>query len=112
MITKKRKVLATTFDDSTGCYNDNNLDDGGYYYGELSKDYKKKDYSALGKLPEGHQLKIYYHGKSIVAEKGDKGAGGKRNPKIDLHTEVYKKLGFPENNDEYVEIIDADYASD
>ena len=97
----EEKVLATTFDDPTG-YKNIKLNDGGYYYAELSKDYKKKDFSALGGLSPRHRLKITYHGKSIIAEKGDVGAGGRRNPKIDLHTKVYQYLGFPENGDEYV----------
>ena len=100
------KVLATTFDDNNG-YKNIKLDDGGYYYAELSKNYKKKDFSALGDLSPRHKLKITYHGKSIVAEKGDVGAGGRRNPKIDLHTKVYQYLEFPKDNDEYVWIEDA-----
>lgn len=101
-----QRVLATTFDDSMG-YKNIKLNDGGYYYSELSKDFKKKDYSALGGLSPGHKLKITYHGRSIIAKKGDVGAGGRRNPKIDLHTKLCKELGFPENGDEYVYIQDA-----
>ena len=101
------KVLATKFDDSKG-YKNIDLNDGGYYYAELSKDYKNKDFSALGDLSPRHKLKITYHGKSIVAEKGDIGAGNRRKPKIDLHTEVYEYLGFPEKGDEYVWIEDAE----
>jgi len=37
----KQKVLASYFDESIGNCN-NRLDDGGYYYAELSKDPKKK----------------------------------------------------------------------
>ena len=40
-------VLASYFDDEIG-YKNNYLNDGGYYYAELSKDPAKKDYSALG----------------------------------------------------------------
>ena len=35
-----KKVLASYFSDKTGNHN-NRLDDGGYYYAELSIDYKK-----------------------------------------------------------------------
>ena len=101
-----QKVLATIFDCAQG-YRNINLNDGNYYYAELSKNYKKKDFSALGNLSPRHKLKITYKGKSIIAQKGDIGAGGPRNPKIDLHTKVYQYLGFPQNDDEYVEIEDA-----
>jgi len=66
-----KKVLASWFSDSIG-YRDNNLNDGGLYYAELSNDYKKKDFSALGNLPYRHKLKITYKGKSVIATKGVK----------------------------------------
>ncbi len=99
------KVLASEFSDSTGCY-DNNLNDGGYYYAELSTnpdDPKKKwDYSALGNLGKFHKLKITYNGKSIIAKKGDKGRGKKEKSgtfagelrRIDLHSTLARALGF------------------
>ena len=101
-----QRVLATKFNCSQG-YRNINLNDGNYYYAELSNDYKKKDFSALGDLSPRHKLKITYKGKSIIAQKGDVGAGGPRNPKIDLHTKVYQYLGFPQDDDEYVSIQDA-----
>ena len=88
-----RKVLASYFSDKIGNHN-NRLDDGGYYYAELSNDYKKKDFKALGGLPNGHKLKITYKGKSLYATKGDVGAGGPNHPKIDLHITLANALGF------------------
>ena len=90
------RVLASWFSDKIGC-RDNNLYDGGMYYAELSKDYTKRDFSALGKLPFGTKLRITYKGKSVVASKGDVGAGGPNHPKIDLHINLAKKLGFDLN---------------
>ena len=102
-----KKVLASWFSDKIG-YRDNNLYDGGLYYAELSNDYKKKDFSALGKLPYRHKLKITYKGKSVIATKGDVGAGGPNHPKIDLHVNLAKKLGFDMNKGlDYVTIQDA-----
>ena len=72
-------VLASWFDDKIG-YKNNNLYDGGLYYAELSKDYKKKDFSALGNLPYRQKLKITYKGKSCIATKADVGAGGPHHP--------------------------------
>ena len=88
-----QRVLASWFSDSIG-YRDNNLYDGGLYYAELSVDYKKLDFSALGNLPYRQKLKITYNGKSCIATKGDIGAGGPNHPKIDLHVTLAKKLGF------------------
>ena len=102
-----KKVLASWFSDSIG-YRDNNLNDGGLYYAELSNDYKKKDFSALGNLPYRHKLKITYKGKSVIATKGDVGAGGPNHPKIDLHKTLANKLGFDLNKGlDYVTIQDA-----
>ncbi len=102
-----RKVLASVFEDSIGC-RDNNLFDGGYYYAELSTDpfASNLDFAALGKLPFGHKLKITYNGKTLIASKGDVGAGGPNYPKIDLHITLANALGFPYGLD-YVEIEDA-----
>ena len=99
------KVLASVFSDKIGNRN-NNLYDGGYYYAELSNDPNKKDFKALGGLKNGHNLKITYNGKSVGASKGDVGAGGPNHPKIDLHTNLAKALGFTKGLD-YVTIEDA-----
>ena len=99
------QVLATVFSSKIG-NTDNDLYDGGYYYAELSKDPKKKDYKALGGLKNGHKLKITYNGISVIASKGDVGAGGPNHPKIDLHINLAKALGF-NNGLDYVTIEDA-----
>ena len=101
-------VLASYFTDEIGC-RDNNLYDGGYYYAELSNDpfSRPLDYSALGNLKFGHRLKITYNGKTIIATKGDVGAGGKNYPKIDLHYTLAKALGFINKGLDYVHIEDA-----
>ncbi len=91
-----QRVLASWFNANIG-FKNNNLNDGGLYYSELSKDYKKKDYSALGNLPYGTKLKITYNGKSCIATKADIGAGGPQHPKIDLHANLAKQLGFDKN---------------
>ena len=88
------RVLASVFNDSIGC-RDNNLNDGGYYYAELS--------NRLGNLPFGHQLKITYNGRSVTASKGDVGKGGKNNLSIELHINLARALGFP-NGLDYVTI--------
>ena len=95
-------VLASVFNDKMGC-RDNNLYDGGYYYAELSIDYTKKDFKALGGLPFGQKLKITYNGKSVIASKGDVGAGGRNHPKIDLHINLANALEF-KNGLDYVQI--------
>ena len=88
-----QRVLASWFDDEIG-YRDNGLYDGGLYYAELSNDYKKLDFSALGGLPYRQKLKITYNGKTCIATKADVGAGGPNHPKIDLHLNLAKALGF------------------
>ena len=110
------KVLASEFNDSTGCY-DNNLNDGKYYYAELSTNpddkNKKWDYNALGGLKKYHKLKITYNGKSEIAQKGDKGRGKLEKSgkfagelrKIDLHSTLARALGF--NGLDYVTIENA-----
>ena len=95
-------VLASYFSDKTGC-KDNDLYDGGLYYAELSLDPAKKDFRALGGLPFGQKLKITYKGKSVIATKGDVGAGGPHHPKIDIHENLAKALGFEYGLD-YVQI--------
>lgn len=99
------QVLASVFYDKTG-NRDNDLYDGGYYYAELSNDPNKKDFKALGGLKNGHKLKITYNGKSVIATKGDVGAGGPNHPKIDLHINLANALGFNKGLD-YVTIEDA-----
>ena len=89
------RELASVFNDSIGC-KDNNLYDSGYYYAELS--------NCLGKLPFGHQLKITYNGRTVTASKGDVGKGGRNNPSIDLHINLARALGFPSNGLDYVTI--------
>lgn len=111
------EVWASEFPDSIGCYNDNKLDDGNYYYAELSTnpdnpDPKKWDYKALGGLGKFHKLKITYKGKSEYATKGDRGRGKidiikgeKRLRRIDLHETLARKLNF--NGLDYVTIENA-----
>lgn len=112
-----KKVLASKFSDSTGCYSDNNLNDGDYYYAELSTNpdapLKKLDYKALGGLKKFHPLKITYNGKTVTAKKGDQGRGKQETSgkfkgelrRIDLHTKTANALGF--NGLDYVTIEDA-----
>ena len=88
-----QRVLASWFSDKQG-YKGDNLYDGGLYYAELSKDYKKRDFKALGGLPYKAKLKITYNGKSCYAYKKDIGSGGPQHPKIDLHENLAKRLGF------------------
>ncbi len=102
----QKVVLASQFSDSTGCYNGNNLNDGGYYYAELSTNPKdpieKLDYKALGGLKKFHELKITYNGKSVIAKKGDVGRGKLETSgefkgelrKIDLHKKTANYLEF------------------
>jgi len=52
--------LASCYTGTTGM-RDNNLYNG-YNYAELSKNYKNKDFSALGGLPFGYKLRITYNG--------------------------------------------------
>ena len=96
------KVLASMFKDKTGCKN-NNLYDGGLYYAELSINPDQKDFKALGGLPFGQKLRITYNGRSVIASKGDVGAGGPNHPKIDLHINLANALGFS-NGLDYVQI--------
>ena len=102
----KRRVLATYFTDATG-YRGDYLNDGNYWYAELSIDYKKKDFKALGGLGYKHKLRVEYNGKSAVAMKGDVGAGGPNHPKIDLHKTLSDYLGFTRDGLAYVYIEDA-----
>lgn len=102
------RVLASYFKDRIGC-RDNNLYDGKYYYAELSTNpyAKKLDYAALGNLPFGHKLNITYKNKTLVASKGDVGAGGPKYPKIDLHYTLAQALNFISAGLDYVTISDA-----
>ena len=108
-------VLASEFPDSKGCYGDK-LDDGGYYYAELSTNPDAQsnwDYSALGNLKKHHKLNITYNGKTLTAIKADKGRGKKETKgkfkgelrKIDLHKNLARALGF--NGLDHVQIEDA-----
>ena len=100
------EVKATVFSDKIG-YKGDNLYNGKtikgktyYFYGELStnpevKNSKDLNYSALGKLPHLHPLKITYGDKSEIGLKGDVGRGGvDYKPQIDLHTKLAEQLGF------------------
>ena len=95
-------VLASVFSDNVGCRG-NNLYDGGLYYAELSINPAQKDFKALGGLSFGQKLRITYHGKTVIASKGDVGAGGRNHPKIDLHVNLANALGF-NNGLDYVQI--------
>ena len=88
-----KTVVTECFDAKIG-YRNNDLYDGQNWYAECSKDYKKKDFSALGNLPYKHKLKITYKGKSVVAIKGDVLAGGPKHPKIAIHKNLAKNLNF------------------
>ena len=101
----KQKVLATYFTDSIG-YKEDNLDDGNYWYSELSNNPSALDYSALGDLPYKYPLKITYNGKSAYAKKGNVGAGGPNHPKIDLHINLAKRIGFANVGLDFVTIED------
>jgi len=91
----RQDVVASCFEGAIG-NRGNNLNDGGYYYAELSTNYQANppDYKALGGLPNGYSLRITYNGISIVATKGDVGGGGPSHPKIDIHITAAKALGF------------------
>ena len=102
----RRKVLATYFEGARG-YRGDNLQDGGYWYAELSKNPAALDFSALGNLPHLHKLKVSYNGKSGVARKGDVGAGGRNHPQIDLHITLARHLGFTSVGLGYVYIENA-----
>ena len=91
-------VLASYFTDSKG-YKGDNLYDGHNWYAELSKDYKKKDFRALGGLPYKQKIKVTYKGKTDIGMKGDVGAGGPNHPKIDIHKVFAGKIGFPNTLD-------------
>ena len=101
----KRKVLATYFTGAKG-YRGDNLNNGGYWYAELSKNPSARDFSALGGLAHLHKLRVTYKGKNAVARKGDVGAGGPNHPKIDLHITLAKYLGFTSAGLDYVTIED------
>jgi hypothetical protein len=95
MALSRQTVVASCFDDAIG-NRDNNLNNGGYYYAELSTNYRasRADYRALGGLPNGYRLRISVNGRSILATKGDVGRGGPNNPKIDIHLTAARALGF------------------
>ncbi len=98
----KQEVLASVFSNKIGCRN-TNLNDGGMYYAELSINPYRRDFRALGGLDFGTKLRITYKGKTVIASKADVDAGGPRHPKIALHKNLAKRLGF--NNDfDYVYI--------
>ncbi|KAL4464117.1 hypothetical protein ABPG74_006054 [Tetrahymena malaccensis] len=93
---KTQTVLASCFTDQTGM-RDNNLY-AGNNYAELSINPQNKDFKALGGLPFGYKLKITYKGRSVVATKGDVGAGGPSHPKIDIHKKAADALGISNCN--------------
>ncbi|EAS07405.1 hypothetical protein TTHERM_00569430 (macronuclear) [Tetrahymena thermophila SB210] len=99
-------VLASCFTDQTGM-RDNNLY-AGNNYAELSVNPKNKDFKALGGLPFGYKLKITYKGRSVVATKGDVGAGGPSHPKIDIHKKAAQALGI-NNCDSFLENVQIEF---
>ena len=46
-------------------------------------------------MPYGQRLKITYKDKSVIAYKGDERDGGINLPKIGIHENLAKVLGFP-----------------
>lgn len=92
-------VLASGFTDMVGCYKNNDLYDGGYYYAELENKQSLYLFStALGGLKPFQKARITYKGRSVIARKGDIGKGGKQHPKIDLHKTLCTALGIPNPN--------------
>ncbi len=61
--------------DDNGMGNDGRPLPGRTAFAELSTE-GTRDFSALGKLPNGTKLEINYRGRTIVAEKADVGSGG------------------------------------
>ncbi len=53
-----------------------------------------------------YPLKITYNGKSAYAKKGNVGAGGPNHPKIDLHINLAKRIGFADVGLDFVTIED------
>ena len=90
---------ALCFDSKIGSSNID-LFDGNYWYAELSLDYRKKDFKALGGLPYKHKLKFTYKGKSKIGMKGDVGAGGPGHEKVALHINLAKALNYPCGKDD------------
>ena len=87
-------ALACYFDEKTG-RNGNNLNGGALYYAELLINHNQKSFKGLGGLPYGQRLKITYKDKSVIAYKGDERDGGINLPKIGIHENLAKVLGFP-----------------
>ena len=53
----------------------------------------------------GKKLFIAYNGQNYIASKGNRGAGGPEHPKIALHANLAKQLGFDKNKgSDYVTI--------
>lgn len=61
--------------DDNGMGNDGRPLPGRTAFAELSTE-GTRDFSALGKLPNGTKLEINYRGRTVVAEKADVGGGG------------------------------------
>jgi N-acetylmuramoyl-L-alanine amidase len=84
--------------DDTGIGNRDNPLPGTTAYAELSVRAGSGDYSALGNLPNGTKLAISYNGRTVIAQKGDVGAGGgdvEGKPRaIDLFYDVARLLEF------------------
>ena len=81
-----KTILASYYDDKIG-YKGDDLYDGHYWYGELSK--------CLGGLPYRHKLKITYKGSSAIGMKGDEGKAAPNRPKLDIHHTFAKQIKFP-----------------
>ncbi|KAL4496170.1 hypothetical protein ABPG72_012907 [Tetrahymena utriculariae] len=103
---KTETVLASCFTDTIGM-RDNNLY-AGNYFAELSINYQKGDFKALGGLPFGYKIRITYKGRSIIATKGDEGLGGPSHPKIDIHKKTLQGLGI-NNCDQFFDKVQIEF---
>ena len=81
----KQSVAASCFNHGSGKFK-SNLNDGGFYFAELSNGY------ALNGLDPFHRLRISYGGKSVIASKADIGSAS--SVTIDVHIRAAKALGF------------------
>ncbi len=92
--------------DDPGIGNRSNNLPGKAWFAELSNP-GTRDFSALGRLPNGTKLQITFQGKTIVAEHGDVGTGNGRDLKgVDLWWEGAALLNYKGAGDLYVKIVD------